>query len=127
MSEHDFVDIAGRNTGVSQCIGRNLDHEAFDGFGVKFSEWRMRPSDDAGCHVRSPVWFGRSCNLSVDILHVGFNNFMVRWQMAVMPIQLPDLISATGQSQEPPTATTFGSASQEAALASPMPPVGHTS
>ena len=46
--------------------------------------------------------------------------------MAVMPAQLPDLISAAGQSQEPPTATTFGSASQVAALASPMPPVGHT-
>ena len=49
---------------------------------------------------------------------------MARSHMAVMPAQLPDLISAAGQSQEPPTATTFGSASQAAALASPMPPVG---
>ena len=46
--------------------------------------------------------------------------------MAVMPAQLPDRISAAGQSQEPPTATTFGSASQAAALASPIPPVGQT-
>ena len=46
--------------------------------------------------------------------------------MAVMPAQLPFLMSAAGQSQEPPTASTFGSASQDAALASPMPPVGHT-
>src|SRR5215468_4929555 len=44
--------------------------------------------------------------------------------MAVMPLQLPDLMSAPEQSQEPPTQTTFGSASQAAALASPMPPVG---
>ena len=44
--------------------------------------------------------------------------------MAVMPAQLPDLISAAGQSQDPPTQSTLGSASQDAALASPMPPVG---
>ena len=41
-----------------------------------------------------------------------------------MPAQLPDLISTAGHSQEPPTATTLGSASQVGALASPMPPVG---
>src|SRR5689334_8853631 len=44
--------------------------------------------------------------------------------MAVMPAQLLDLTSAGGQSQDPPTATTLGSASQVAALASPTPPVG---
>lgn len=44
--------------------------------------------------------------------------------MAVMPAQFPALISAVGHSQEPPTATTLGSASQVAALASPTPPVG---
>src|SRR3978361_1154569 len=44
--------------------------------------------------------------------------------MAVMPAQLPVLISAAGQTQEPPTATTLGSASHDAALESPMPPVG---
>src|ERR1700712_1937536 len=54
----------------------------------------------------------------------GFSDFMVRSQMAVMPAQSPDRISAAGHSQEPPTATPLGSASQAAALASPMPPVG---
>src|SRR5438094_845639 len=49
---------------------------------------------------------------------------MVRSHMADMPAQLPDLTSAAGHNQEPPTATTLGSASHEAALASPMPPVG---
>src|SRR5258707_9063161 len=44
--------------------------------------------------------------------------------MAVMPSQLPDLISDAGHSQDPPTATTFRSLSQVAALASPIPPVG---
>jgi len=39
-----------------------------------------------------------------------------------MPAQLPDRISAAGHNQEPPAATTFGSASQVAALASLMPP-----
>ena len=46
--------------------------------------------------------------------------------MAVMPAQLPARISAAGHSQEPPTASTLASASQVAALASPMPPVGQT-
>src|SRR5690349_22205803 len=40
--------------------------------------------------------------------------------------QLPARISAAGHSQEPPTASTLASASQVAALASPMPPVGQT-
>src|ERR1700754_4223770 len=60
----------------------------------------------------------------VTYLGTGFSDFMARSHMAVMPAQLPDLISAAGHSQEPPTATTFGSASHDAALASPMPPVG---
>ena len=66
--------------------------------------------------------FGSVCNLS----GAGFSDFIARAHMAVMPAQLPVLMSAGGQSQEPPTATTFGSASQDAALASPIPPVGHT-
>src|ERR1700694_781263 len=60
----------------------------------------------------------------VTYLDPGFSDFMARWHMAVMPLQLPDRIYAAGHSQEPPTATTFGSASHAAALASPMPPVG---
>jgi hypothetical protein len=54
MPEHDLVDIACGNAGVRQRFGRHLDHEAFNGFGVELAEWRMRPSDDAGCHGRSP-------------------------------------------------------------------------
>src|ERR1700710_1226328 len=74
-------------------------------------------------------WLSWSFSLSgsngyVTYLGAGFSDFMVRLQMAVMPLQLPDLTSAAGHSQEPPTATTLGSASQVAALASPMPPVG---
>src|SRR6185437_3212175 len=57
-------------------------------------------------------------------LHAGLSARRVRWQMAIMPAQFPALISAVGHSQEPPTATTLGSASQVAALASPTPPVG---
>src|SRR6478736_4683836 len=57
-------------------------------------------------------------------LHVALRALRVRWQMAVMPAQFPALTSAAGHSQEPPTATTLGSASQVAALASPTPPVG---
>src|SRR3954447_21542058 len=60
----------------------------------------------------------------VTYLGTGFSDFMARSHMAVMPPQLPDLISAAGHSQEPPTATTLGSASHAAALASPMPPGG---
>src|SRR6516225_9986714 len=56
--------------------------------------------------------------------HAAFADLMVRSHMAVMPAQLPDLMSAAWQSQEPPTATTLGSASQAGALASPIPPVG---
>ena len=123
MAEHDLVDVCGGNAGIGQRIGRNLDHEALDGFGVELAEWRVRPSDDAGCHGRSPC-FGSA--RFVTYLCAGFSDFIARAHMAVMPAQLPDLISAGGQSQEPPTATTFGSASQDAALASPMPPVGHT-
>src|SRR6202012_3189717 len=60
----------------------------------------------------------------VAYLGTTFSDFMLRSQMAVMPAQLPDLISAGGQSQEPPTATTLGSASQATAVASPIPPGG---
>jgi len=48
----------------------------------------------------------------------------VRWHMAVMPAQLPAFTSEAGHNQEPPTASTLGSASHAAALASPTPPVG---
>ncbi len=54
MPEHDFIDVAGGNAGIGQRLGRDLHHEALDGFGVEFSERRVRPSDDAGCHGRSP-------------------------------------------------------------------------
>src|SRR6201994_3545155 len=60
----------------------------------------------------------------VAYLRSPFSDFMLRSQMAVMPAQFPDLISAGGQSQEPPTATTFGSASHVGAVGPPMPPVG---
>ena len=55
MPEHDLVDIASRNAGIGQRLVRNPDHQALDGFGIEFSERRMRPSDDAGCHGCSPV------------------------------------------------------------------------
>src|SRR5439155_3264178 len=50
MPEHDLVDIGSRNAGVGERLVGNLDNEALDGFGIELSEWRMRPSDDAGCH-----------------------------------------------------------------------------
>jgi len=56
MSEHDLVDVAGGNAGICQRLGRDLDDEAFHGLGIEFAEWRVRPSDDAGSHGRSP-WF----------------------------------------------------------------------
>src|SRR2546430_14276038 len=62
----------------------------------------------------------------VSYLGAAFSDFIARAHMAVMPAQLPDLISAAGQSQEPPTATTFGLASQLPALGSPKPPGGET-
>src|ERR1700719_2201854 len=120
MPEQDLVDIAGGNAGIRERLVGDADHQALHGFGVELAERRMRPSDDAGCHGRSP------CSGSaryVTYLDAGFSDFIARSHMAVMPAQLPFLISAAGQSQEPPTASTFGSASQDAALASPMPPV----
>src|SRR5450631_2429325 len=124
MPEHDLVDIAGGNAGIRQRLVGNLHHEAFDGFGIELAEWRVRPTDDAGCHDRSPCRIRMVSSLSAARLHAGFSNFMASSHMAVMPSQLPDLISAAGHSQEPPTATTLGSASHAAALASPTPPVG---
>src|SRR5713101_3739972 len=123
MPEHDFIDVRGRDTGISERVDGDADHKTLDGLGIELAERRVRPSDDAGCH--GVLLLPRSvCNLSADLLHAGFSNFMVRLHMAVMPAQLPDLISAAGQSQDPPTANTFGSASHATALASPMPPVG---
>src|SRR6202163_3372477 len=121
MPEYDLVDIGSRNPGVGQRIGRDLDHKALDGLGVELAEWRMRPSHDAGCHGRSPC---SGSGRYVPYPGAGFSDFMACWHMAVMPAQLPDRTSAAGHSQEPPTATTFGSARQAAALAPPMPPVG---
>src|SRR2546430_17618372 len=121
MPEHDFVDVFGGDAGVGQRIGRDLDYEALDGFRVELAERRVRPSDDAGCHGRSPcLGSGRF----VTYLGAAFSDFIVRAHMAVMPAQLPDRISAVGQSQEPPTATTFRSASPVAASGSPVPPAG---
>src|SRR5882762_4797901 len=54
MPEHDLVDIACGNTGIGECFGRHLHHQALDGFRVELPEWRMRPSHDAGYHGRSP-------------------------------------------------------------------------
>ena len=56
MPEHDLVDVFGGYAGVGQRIGRHLHHEALDGFRVELAEWRVRPSDDAGCHGRSPYF-----------------------------------------------------------------------
>src|SRR3954447_16783593 len=119
MPQHDLVDVFSGNAGVRQRIDRDLDHETFNGFGVELAERRMRPSDDAGCHGRSPCSGGY-----VTYLGAGFSDFIARLHRAEMPAQLPERISAAGQSQEPPTASTLGSASQAAALASPIPPVG---
>src|SRR5271170_143849 len=68
--------------------------------------------------------FGFPSSLSATGLHAAFEDLTVRSHMAVMPAQLPDLMSTAWQSQEPPTATTLGSASHDGALVSPMPPVG---
>src|ERR1700750_2234220 len=71
-----------------------------------------------------PKLVGRICSLSDGGLHGRFSDFIAESHMAVMPAQLPARISAGGQTQETPTHSTLGSASQVAALASPMPPVG---
>src|SRR3569833_7572 len=113
MPEHDLVDVLGRNAGVGQRIGRNLHHQAFAGLRVELAEWRVRPSHAAGWHGYSPC---SEPARFVTYLGAAFSDFITRAHMAVMPAQLPDLISAGGHSQEPPTATTFGSASQVAAL-----------
>jgi hypothetical protein len=54
MPEHDFVDIGSRNAGIGERFVGDTDHKAFDGLGVELAERRVRPSDDAGCHGRSP-------------------------------------------------------------------------
>src|SRR5215470_15345951 len=54
MAEHDLVDVARGDAGIGQRLVCHLHDQAFDGFGVEFSERRMRPSDDAGCHGWSP-------------------------------------------------------------------------
>src|SRR3979411_2428155 len=121
MSEHDLIEIAGRDASIGQRIGRDLDHKALDGLGVELAEWRMRPSHDAGCHGRSPC---SGSGRYVTYPGPGFSDFMACSHMAVMPAQLPDPVQATGQSRAPPPATPLAAASQAAALASPMPPVG---
>src|SRR6202171_5597674 len=55
MPEHDLVDIAGGNTGVSERLVGDADHQALHGLGIELAERRMRPSDDAGCHGCSPI------------------------------------------------------------------------
>src|SRR5271167_5078514 len=69
MPEHDLIDIGRRNAGVRQCLVRYPDDETLDGFGIEFAKRRMRPSDDAGCHGRSPQ---NSANRSVDELTTKF-------------------------------------------------------
>src|SRR5262249_15600895 len=64
--------------------------------------------------------FSWGSSLTAARLHAAF---IARLHMAVMPLQLPDLMSAPVHSQEPPTQTTLGSASQAGALASLTPPV----
>src|SRR5450759_2512923 len=108
MPEHDFIDIGSRNAGVGERVDGDADHEALDGLGIELAERRVRPSNDTGCHGVLPSLARRVCNPSADLLHAGFSNFMVRLHMAVMPVQLPDLTSAAGHSQDPPTADTFG-------------------
>ena len=54
MAEHDLVDVGGRDAGIGQRLVGDPDDEAFDGLGVELAERRMRPSDDAGGHGRSP-------------------------------------------------------------------------
>jgi hypothetical protein len=54
MPKHDLIDIRCRNTGIGQRVGGDPDHQALDGLGIEFTERRVRPSDDAGCHGRSP-------------------------------------------------------------------------
>src|SRR6185437_7901730 len=125
MAEHDLVDIAGGNAGIRQRLVGDLDHEAFHGLGVEFSEGRMRPSNDAGSHGGSPlIRSDVRSSPSGTGLHAAFADLTDRSHMAVMPDQLPDLMSTAWHSQEPPTATTLGSASHMGALVSPIPPVG---
>ena len=54
MPEHDLIDVAGGDAGISQRLVGDLDDEALDGLGIELSERRVRPSNDAGCHGRSP-------------------------------------------------------------------------
>jgi hypothetical protein len=54
MPQHDLIDISGRNAGISKRISGDPDDKALHGLGIEFTERRVRPSDDAGCHGRSP-------------------------------------------------------------------------
>jgi hypothetical protein len=57
MPEYDLVDITSGNAGIRQRLIGDLGDKAFDGLGVELSEWRMRPSDNAGCHgVLPEIW-----------------------------------------------------------------------
>ena len=47
MSEHDFVDVGGRDAGIGERAGRDAHDQALDGFALELSERRMGPSDDA--------------------------------------------------------------------------------
>ncbi len=53
MAEHDLVDVLGGNRGVGERVAGDPSDKALDGFAVKFAEWAMRPSHDAGGHVLS--------------------------------------------------------------------------
>ena len=123
MAEHDLVDVCGGNAGIGQRIGRDLDHEALDGFGVELAEWRVRPSDDAGCHGRSPC-FGsdRVCNLSMASPVSAISSPARTWRLCRPSCRTG--YPPPGRARNRPPPRTFGSASQDAALASPMPPVG---
>jgi hypothetical protein len=54
MPEHDLIDIGRRNAGICKRVGGDPDGQTLHGFGIELTKRRVRPSDDTGCHGRSP-------------------------------------------------------------------------
>src|SRR5438034_1085527 len=50
MAEHDLVDVARRDAGVAERLGRNSHDQALDRLALEPAEGRVRPSNDASRH-----------------------------------------------------------------------------
>src|SRR3954466_53394 len=51
MTQHDLVDVLGRDAGIGQGIAGNPHNQAFHGFADQLAKGGMGPTDDAGSHL----------------------------------------------------------------------------